>query len=211
MTVIVQVFILAFACVALPATSTHAAEPNSNPHTCNDNTEHYSVLRPPRNECTEPVVDEHKQHAAPSAQHSDELLNVGWLGSEILGFSTIGLAQIRGGTALLSDLWYAAAVLTPPLLKLHPDYGLKLNYFAITPPFIALGLLNGYLRHDHANNSRIFLSNFIGFNLSLAWAHHVWSSPDHFFSIAETETVPQLDTRLFALNDGAGVYFSYRW
>jgi hypothetical protein len=123
----------------------------------------------------------------------------------------IGLGQIRGGTALLSDLWYAAAVLTPQLLKQHPDYGVQLNYYAITPPFVALGLLNGYLHNDHAHNSRVFLSNFIGFNLSLAWAQHVWKSPDRFFAAAEPPHVPQLDTSLFALPAGAGVHVAYRW
>ncbi len=208
---IIRAFTLALACFALPAIPTRAAEPNSNPDGCNDNMGHYSVLRVPSSECADPPVVESKQRNPPQATHHDELVDVGGLGAEVLGFSTIGLAQIRGGTALLGDIWYAAAVLTPPLLQQHPSYGMKVNYLAITPPFVALGLLNGYLRHDHADNSRVFLSNFIGFNLSLAWARHVWSSPDHFFSVAETEHVPQLDTSVFALSDGAGVYFSYRW
>lgn len=129
----------------------------------------------------------------------------------MLGFTVIGLAQIRGGTALLGDLWYAAAMLTPPLLKIDPGYGTKLNYLAITPPFVALGLLNGYLRHDHADNARVFLSNFIGFNLSLVWAHAVWNSPQRFFAAAKHTYVPQLDASIFALRDGAGLQVAYRW
>ena len=202
---------LAVACAMLPATSTRAAEPNSNSDTCNDNTGHYSVLRVPSHDCADIPTVAHKPHNAPNAARQDEPLDVEWLEGEILGFSVIGLGQIRGGTALLSDLWYAAAVLTPPLLQQHPDYGMQLNYLAITPPFVALGLLNGYLRHDHADNARVFLSNFIGFNLSLAWAHHVWSSPDRFFAAAEPTHVPQLDASVFALRDGAGVHVAYRW
>ena len=188
----------------------HAAEADTAQQAC-DNHELYSVLRVPSRECADMPSVESKRQRTSHATHKDEPLDVEWLQGEILGFTVIGLGQIRGGTALLGDLWYAAAVLTPPLLKRHPDYGMQLNYLAITSPFVALGLLNGYLRHDHADNSRVFLSNFIGFNLSIAWAHHVWKSPDHFFWIAETEMAPQLDTKLFALNDGAGVYFSYRW
>jgi hypothetical protein len=200
---------LAVACIVLPATAPCAAEPDTDNDACNNR--QYSVLRAPSRDCTDlPTVD-HKQHGAPHAAPHDEPLEVEWLEGEILGFTVIGLGQIRGGTALLSDLWYAAAVLTPPLLQQHPDYGTQLNYVAITPPFVALGLLNGYLRHDHADNARVFLSNFIGFNLSLAWAHHVWKSQDRFFATAEPTHVPQLDASIFALRDGAGMHVAYRW
>ena len=203
--------LLAVACALLPATSTCAAEPNTNPDACNDNNRHYSVLRVPSRECADTTTVDHNQHNAHRPPQHDEALDVEWLEGEMLAFTVIGLAQIRGGTSLLSDLWYAAAVLTPPLLEQHPDYGVRLNYFAITPPFIALGLLNGYLHNDHADNARVFLSNFIGFNLSLAWAQHVWKSPDHFFAATQPAHVPQLDANLFALRDGAGLFVAYRW
>ena len=210
MGMISRLLALAVVCSILPATLAHAAEADTAQQAC-DNHELYSVLRVPSRECADMPSVESTRPRSRHTERKDQPLDVEWLEGEILGFTVIGLGQIRGGTALLGDLWFAAAVLAPPLLKQHPDYGMRINYLAITPPFVALGLLNGYLRHDHADNSRVFLSNFIGFNLSIAWAHHVWKSPNHFFSIAETETVPQLDTRLFALNDGAGVYFSYRW
>ena len=220
-----RVLTLAFAVAgfALPATSTHAAASNSNADICDERSRLYSVLRIPSRECGDTPAVEPKRQSAPHTTHKDdshrvgftrggdEPLDVEWLEGEILGFTVIGLGQIRGGTALLSDLWYAAAVLSPPLLKQHPDYGMQLNYLAITPPFVTLGLLNGYLRHDHADNARVFLSNFIGFNLSLAWAHHVWSSPDRFFATAEPAHVPQLDANVFALRDGAGLHVAYRW
>lgn len=202
--------VLLLACVALPATSIRADETTIHTDTCNDNTRHYSVLRVPDHTCTDTSTVDHQQHTTARTPQHHEALDVEWLQGEILGFSVIGLAQIRGGTALLSSLWYAAAVLTPPLLPRHPDYSMRLNYFAITPPFIALGLLNGYLRHDHADNARVVLSNFIGFNLSLLWAQAVWSSPQRFFAVAPTN-VPQLDTTLMALRDGASLYVAYRW
>jgi len=214
---------LAVACAALSTNHTHAAESTSNADACNDNTGLYSVLRVPSRECADPPNVEQKRQSASDTipkddshrigptRGRDEPLDVEWLEGEMLAFTVIGLAQIRGGTSLLADLWYAAAVLTPPLLKRHPDYGVQLNYYAITPPFVALGLLNGYLHNDHADNARVFLSNFIGFNLGLAWAQHVWKSPDHFFAAAEPANVPKLDANLFALRDGAGIFVAYRW
>lgn len=143
--------------------------------------------------------------------YRDELLDAEWLQGEILGFTIIGLAQIRGGAPLLGDIWYAAAVLTPPLLKQHPRHGMKLNFFAITPPFVALGILNGYLHRDHAGNARVFLSNFIGFNLSLAWAHAAWKSPENFSAAAKYSYMPRLDAGVFALRDGASLHVAYQW
>ena len=200
--------LLALVFTMLLATATPATELN-NVELCDGNDGHYSVLRLPSRACTD--LPEHTHSNATLAAHNGELLNVEWLQGEILAFTVIGLAQIRGGTRLLGDVWYAAAVLAPPLLKIHPDSGTKLNYFAITPPFVALGLLNGYLRHDRAYNTRVFLSNFIGFNLSLAWAHTVWNSPERFFATAEPSHVPQLDASVFALRDGGGLYVAYRW
>ena len=199
------------ACTVLPVMSASAAELNTGLSACNDDNGYHSVLRVPSRECSDTPIIDHKQHKPSRTTRPDDPLEVEWLGGEILGFTVIGLAQIRGGTALLGDVWYAAAVLTPPLLKQHPDHGMKLNYFAITPPFVALGLLNGYLRHDHADNARVFLSNFIGFNLSLAWTHAVWVSRERFFANAEPSHVPQLDARVFALRDGGGLDLAYRW
>ena len=193
-----------------PMLPTHADESNTKSELCNSG--QYSVLRPPGLECSSLITLDHKPLAARRVMRNDEPLDIEWLEGEMLGFTVIGLAQIRGGTALLGDLWYAAAVLSPPLLKQHPAYGMQLNYLAITPPFVALGLLNGYLRHDQASNARVFLSNFIGFNLSLAWAHHVWSSPGGFFTAAESTHVPQLDSGV-ALHPGGGasLHIAYRW
>lgn len=186
----------------------YAVEPDTHSNACKDR---YSVLRILKVECPNPITVDHKQSAVRRGMSKDEPLELEWLEGEILGFSVIGLGQIRGGTALLSDLWYAAAVLTPPLLKQHPDYGMQLNYLAITPPFVALGLLNGYLRNDHAGGARIFLSNFIGFNLSLLWAHAAWNSPERFFPATGFKDVPRLDTGIFAMPDGAGMQIAYRW
>lgn len=200
---------LAAACITWP-TPAMPAESNTDTRPCEDNTGHYSVLRLSGRECTATPAADPKPPGTPMT-YRDELLDAEWLQSEILGFTIIGVAQIRGGAPLLGDIWYAAAVLTPPLLKQHPRHGMKLNFFAITPPFVALGMLNGYLHRDHAGNARIFLSNFIGFNLSLAWAHAAWKSPPHSSALAEHPYVPSLDTSVFALRDGAGLYVAYRW
>ena len=204
-------FALAIACTVTTAPLTYATEPSSSLNTCADKNRHYSVLRIPNSHCTDPSAVNPKPDSSSKTIRTDELLEVEWLGGEILGFTVIGLTQIRGGTALLGDTWYAAAALTPTFLKPHPQYGMQLNYFAITPPFVALGLLNNYLRHDHADNARVFLSNFIGFNLGLAWARHVWRSPQHFFATDGPSNVPQLDASLFALHDSAGLSMSYQW
>lgn len=202
--------LLATAIALLTVPPVYAVEPSTHPDACNDPGQ-YSVLRVPNVECPGSTTVDHKQSNVRRTMRKDEPLNIEWLEGEILGFSVIGLGQIRGGTALLSDLWYAAAVLTPPLLKQHPNYGMQLNYLAITPPFVALGLLNGYLRNDHADNARIFLSNFIGFNLSLLWAHAAWNSPERFFASTALNDVPRLDTSIFAMPDGAGMQIAYRW
>lgn len=189
---------------------THADESNTKTEICNNG--QYSVLRSSGIECSSSITLDHKPSAARRMPRNVEPLDVEWLEGEILGFTVIGLAQIRGGTPLLGDLWYAAAVLTPPLLKQHAAYGMRLNYLAITPPFVALGLLNGYLHRDQASNARVFLSNFIGFNLSLAWAHHVWRAPEAFFTAAEITHVPQLDTNVGLLRGGgASIEIAYRW
>lgn len=188
---------------------THADESSTKTEICNNG--QYSVLRSSGLECSSSITLDHKPSSARRMPRNVEPLDVEWLEGEILGFTVIGLAQIRGGTPLLGDLWYAAAVLTPPLLKPHATYGMQLDYLAITPPFIALGLLNGYLRHDQASNARVFLSNFIGFNLSLAWAHHVWNSPEGFFTSTETTHVPQLDANIAVFRGSASIHIGYRW
>ena len=201
--------LLALAFAVSLATSAHATE-STHLDLCNGNNEHYSVLRVPRRECSGlPPVDPKRPNAT-LATHNDELLNAEWLQGEILAFTVIGLAQIRGGTALLGDIWYAAAVLAPPLMKQHSGYGIKLNFLTITPPFVALGLLNGYLHQDRADNTRIFLSNFIGFNLGLMWAYTVWNSPERW-AAAQPTHVPQFDASVFALRAGGGLQISYKW
>lgn len=171
--------------------------------TCNANG-HYSVLRTRRLDCV--------AHDSPKAVEARnwEPINVNVLQAEIFAFAIIGVTQVRGGTRLLSDVWYAGAVLVPPFMEKHPDHGMALNYAAITPPFIALGLMNGYLHRVDALEPRIFLSNFIGFNLGLLWSHHILESPQRERSATPTRRV---NSFLFPLpeGDGAGVLLSLQW
>lgn len=95
-------------------------------------------------------------------------------------FTVIGVAQVRGGTDLLRDVWYAGAILVPPFMTTDENFGVRKNYLAIAPPFVALGVINDYLHRDGAENPRIFLTNFIGFNLGLAWSRSVLSEPGRF-------------------------------
>lgn len=193
---------LLMASAPLPAESAPHAEA-----ICNSKT-HYSVLQTSRPACaaaTDATAQELRT-ATPKQYTSDAPLDPDWIQAEVLAFAVIGVAQIRGGTALLGDIWYAGAVLVPPFMETHREYGTKLNYLAITPPFIALGLMNAYLHHDRAENPRVFIANFIGFNLSLVWSQAVRSSPQNFF------TKPtQLNASIYPLEDGAGIHLAYRW
>lgn len=95
-------------------------------------------------------------------------------------FAVIGVAHVRGGTSTLRTVWYSGALLVPPFMATDADYGLRKNYLAVTPPFIALGMINDYLHRDRATDSRIFLTNFIAFNVGLLWSRNVLDNPGHF-------------------------------
>lgn len=171
---------------------------------------HFSVLRTPRQDCAA-----HDGAAATSSSKAQdwEPLNLNVMQAEIYAFAVIGVAQIRGGTRLLSDVWYAGALLVPPFMEKHPVTGLSRNYAAITPPFIALGLMNGYLDRVDAVEPRIFLSNFIGFNLGLLWSHAVLDTNSSSAHDASSPNSRRVSSYLFPLpdGDGAGMSISLQW
>lgn len=172
---------------------------------------HYSVLRTPRHDC---ATHDDPATAPGSVNDRDwEPLNVNFLQAEIYAFTIIGVAQIRGGTQLLSDVWYAGALLVPPFMEKHPVTGLSRNYAAITPPFIVLGLMNGYLDRVDAVEPRIFLSNFIGFNLGLLWSHAVLDTNNSSAHDASSPNSRRVSSYLFPLpdGDGAGMSISLQW
>lgn len=179
-------------------------------HSC-DADGHYSIMRTPRQDC---AAHGNSAAARNAVDPRDwEPLNLNILQAEIYAFAVIGIAQVRGGPQLLGDLWYAGAVLVPPFMEKHPEYGMTLNYAAITPPFIALGLMNGYLHRVDAVEPRIFLSNFIGFNLGLLWSHAMLDRPQRKAREASSPNARRVESYLFPTpaGDGAGVLMSLRW
>jgi hypothetical protein len=145
----------------------------------------HSILRNPNAECQE-TARKRANAPAGSATGNSDALDTGWLRAEMAAFAIIGVAQVRGGTDLLRDVWYAGAVLVPPFMPTDAEYGLRKNYLAVTPPFIALGVINDYLHRDRANDSRIFLTNFIAFNVGMLWSRNVTNNPGHFLEKSST-------------------------
>lgn len=130
----------------------------------------------------------------------------------MLAFSVIGIAQVRGGTELLGNIWYAGAAVLPPFMTADDTYGPKKNYLAIAPPFVALGVMNGWLHRDGAEAPRIFLSNFIGFNVGMLWSRKVLREPRLFFGPYTSATLSFAPAGFSASNpDGGALQLTLRF
>ena len=207
-------------CLATVAGNCFGAEPlgliadNTAPaRLCAERNATYSVLVQPSAHCPDDVrapMQPNKIARAPG-KIDDEKIDDSLIATEMLSFSVIGIAQLRGGTELLSNLWYAGSVLIPPFMERDAQSNVKQNYVAVAPPCILLGITNGFLRRDDAASGRVFLINFAGFNLGLLWSRHILNKSKFHFDSTEPIRKLGVNASLVPLYDGAALNVSMHW
>jgi hypothetical protein len=136
--------------------------------------------------------------------------------TQMAGIAAIHFGRVYGGTTFLSNLWYTGALVIPHFMERDEVYGIGKNYLAVTPPFLALGLLNKYLSNDGATEGRIFFSNLIGFNLALLWKDKILSEPQHFLNrLSDAKSALTASTKLQPYvslsHDGPLVGIHFAW
>lgn len=152
----------------------------------------YSVLRNPQTACVDSTNQANASRRSQPETSTRGVIDEDWLKAQMAAFAVIGVAHVRGGPELLGNIWYTGAVVIPPVLTIDHKYGYKKNYLAITPPFLVLGLLNTHMDRDGADDPRVFLTNFIGFNLGLWWSRTVLAEPHRFLDSRRSTTVSLL-------------------
>lgn len=150
---------------------------------------HYSVFRSNNITChpTLPKYQSPPQSGEYDTPHPGQL-DPEFIQAQMAGITTIFFGQVYGGTQFLGQLWRSSGILLPYFMERDEQYGLTKNFLAISPMFLALGFMNDYLATNNATESRVFISNFIGFNLALLWKNKIFRSSHRYLAKADYYT-----------------------